>query len=329
MASPLNNPSNDQTKWQAAADAAKVVIDLNKYSLYSNYKDLFLKANSYNSEVIWSRPFNTPLDYETTYVELCCYPNSYDGYGQIGPLVNLIDDYEMLSGKLPKDDPTYDPQNPWINRDPRFYASILYDGVIFQGKPVETFLPKGKDSPEGTRSPHNASPTGIYVRKFINESITGVRSMQTNNGNSPWIFIRYAEILLNYAEAKYFLGDEATCREYINKIRSRTGVNMPLVTESGTALLARLQNERRIELVFEEHRYFDVRRWKIASIVCNVPGKRMQIIKDVSTGKKTYTVVEFNPRAFYDRNYLVPIPQTEIERNSLLEQNPGYKQGGK
>ena len=324
MASPLNNPSNDQAKWQAAADAAKTVIDLNKYSLYPDYKGLFQKVNSYNSEIIWSRPFNTPLDYETAYAELCLFPNSYDGYGQVGALVNLIDDYEMLSGRLPKDDPTYNPQNPWVNRDPRFYASILYDGAMFQGKPVETFLPKGKDSPEGTRSPHNASPTGIYVRKFIDESITKVRSMQTNNSNAPWIFVRYAEILLNYAEAKYFLGDEVTCREYINKIRSRSGVNMPLVVESGPALLARLQNERRIELVFEEHRWFDVRRWKIAPVVLNVPGKRMQIIKNLTTGIKTYTVVEFNPRAFSDKDYLVPIPQVEIDRNPLLTQNPGH-----
>jgi len=79
---------------------------------------------------------------------------------------------------------------------------------MFQGKPVETFLPKGKDSPEGTASPHNSSPTAYNIRKFVDESIIQPRTTATNNGNSPWIFIRYAEILLIYAEAKYSLGDE-------------------------------------------------------------------------------------------------------------------------
>lgn len=205
---------------------------------------------------------------------------------------------------------------------PRFYATILYDGALFQGRGVETFLPGGKDSNEGPVSANNAITTGYYYRKFINESI--VDPSENNQGNSPWIFIRYAEILLNYAESKYFLGDEATCRDYINMIRSRPGVNMPPVTESGAALLTRLQHERQIELVFEEHRYFDVRRWKIAPIVCNIPGKKMIIIKNLTTGVKTYTVNAFNPRAFYDKNYLVPIPQSEIDKNPLLIQNPGY-----
>ena len=326
MASPLNNPSNDLAKWQAAGDAAKAVIDLNKYALFSNYKNLFLKANSYNAEVIWSRPFNSTSDPESARAERSLFPNSYGGASQACPLQNLIDDYEMLSGKLPKDDPDYDSQNPYVNRDPRFYASILYDGATFQGTQVETFLPKGKDSPEGTRSPQNSSPTAYNVRKFVDEAIINPGSLPGTDpqGNSPWIFFRYAEILLNYAEAMYFLGDEVTCRQYINLVRSRPGVNMPPVTESGEALLTRLQNERRIELAFEECRYFDVRRWKIAPVVLNIPGKRIQIIKNLTTGIKTFTVVDFNPRAFFDRNYLVPIPQSEINRNALLIQNPGY-----
>lgn len=98
---------------------------------------------------------------------------------------------------------------------------------------------------------------------------------------------------------------------------------MPPVTESGAALLSRLQNERRIELAFEDHRWFDVRRWKIAPLVLNIPGKRMAITKD-ATGKKTYTVVEFQPRNFFEKNYLVPIPQYEIAKNPKLIQNPGY-----
>ncbi len=321
-ASPLNNPTNDISKWQLAADAAKAVIDLNQYALYPDYKSLFLASTIYNSEIIWTRPFNRQLDIENAYVELSQYPNGYGGFAQVHPLQNIVDDYETLNGKLPKNDPSYDPQNPYVNRDPRFYASILYDGAPFKGREVETFLPKGQDSNEGSSQPWNATQTGYYQRKFLDETITNPGG--TNIGSTPWTFIRYAEILLNYAEAKFNLGDEATCRDYLNKIRSRPSVNMPAVTESGAALLARLQNERRIELAFEDHRWFDVRRWKIAPIVLNVPGKRMAITKNPATGKKTYTVVEFQPRAFFDKNYLVPIPQYEIAKNPKLTQNPGY-----
>jgi hypothetical protein len=114
------------------------------------------------------------------------------------------------------------------------------------------------DSREGPIGSWNGTKTGYYLRKFIDETI--INPSEINQGNSPWIFFRYAEILLNYAEAEYNLGDEATCKVYINMVRSRPGVNMPPVIESGAALLTRLQHERQIELCFEEHRYFDVRR---------------------------------------------------------------------
>ncbi len=325
MASPLNNPSNSSVKWQAAADAAKAVIDLNVYSLYPDYKSLFLKKNSYNLEAIWSRPYNIPFSNEQNpQNELRLYPNGYSGYGQAHPYQNLVDEFEMISGKLPKDDPTYDPQDPYVNRDPRFYATILYDGAPFQGREVETFVPGGRDSREGPISSWNATETGYYPRKFIDETI--INPSGNNQGNSPWIFFRYAEILLNYAEAMYMLGDEETCREYVNQVRSRPSVDMPPVMDSGEDLLERLQHERQIELVFEEHRYFDVRRWKIAPTELNKLPKRMDIVKDIETGEKTYTVntMEQFTFIFHEKNYLVPIPQSEIEKNPLLEQNPGY-----
>ena len=322
MASPLNNPANTAAKWQAAADAAKAVIDMNLYSLFADYKSLFLLANSYNSEVIWSRPYNYTLSSEEAYLELSQYPNGYSGYGQVHPYQDMVDSYEMLSGKLPKDDPSYDPQNPYVNRDPRFYMTILYDGAPFKGRPVETFLPGGRDSREGPISSWNATETSYYLRKFIDESITNPGTLV--QGNSPFIFFRYAEILLNYAEAKYFLGDETTCRQYLNMVRSRSGVNMPDITEGGTPLLARLQNERKIELSYEEHRWFDIRRWKIAPIVMNTPATRMDVRKNLTTGVRTFTVQTMYQRAFSDKNYLLPIPQAEIEKNAKLIQNPGY-----
>src|SRR5690606_15788965 len=131
-------------------------------------------------------------------------------------------------------------------------------------------------------------------------------------------------VLLNYAEAQYQLGNEDVCREYINKIRSRPSVDMPPVTESGPALWERLVNERRIELVFEEHRFFDVRRWKIAEDVFSEDRMRMYIWKDPDSGKLSYDVRLLHEANFPPHMYHAPIPQSEIDKNGLLEQNPGY-----
>jgi len=320
-ASPLNNPSNDMTRWQKASDAAKAVIDLNKYELYPDYKELFTEKGGYNSEVIWGRPFKHILNYEV-YLERRLYPNGSMGHGHCPPIQNLVDDYEMLSGKLPKNDPDYDPQNPYVNRDPRFYATIAYDGAPFLGRNLETFIPGGLDSFESPISSWNASETGYNMRKFITDD--PIVDIGSGNTNPLWLWFRYAEVLLNYAEAEYFLGDEVTARQYLNMVRSRPGVNMPPVTEGGQALFDRIVNERRIELAFEEHRFFDVRRWKIATTVLSISHKRIYITKDLVTGKKTYEIKEHLPCHFNEWNYLSPIPLEEIEKNDLLVQNPGY-----
>lgn len=319
-ASPLNNPGNDLSKWQAAADAAKAVIDLGHYELHPDYKTLFMEEGAWNSEVIWARPTNSDIDRERR-VEQLFYPNGWRGYGQVHPIQNLVDDFEMIDGVLPKESPAYDPQNPYVDRDPRFYATILYNGAPFKERTIETFLPGGKDSPDGSVSPWNATDTGYYPRKFITEEESG-EGWETSN--PPWIWFRYGEILLNYAEAMFQLGNEDVAREYINKIRSRPSVEMPPVTESGQALLKKLVNERRIELVFEEHRFWDVRRWKIAEDVLSRDRMRMFIAKDPSTGEVTYEERLLHEAYFPPHMYRAPVPQEEIDKNGLLEQNPGY-----
>jgi len=335
MASPLNNPEDDKTKWQKAADAAKAVIDLGQYSLFPDYKGVFLEENQFNSEIIWCRTFDYVNINEGVRIEQSLYPNGYNGYGQVHPIQNLVDDFQMTNGKSPilgyEEDYTpivnpesgYDPQNPYINRDPRFYATILFDGAEFKDREVETFYPGGKDTREGALAPHNATLTGYYVRKFIDENITNPTPQNTSN--TPWIFSRYAEVLLNYSEALYNLGEEELAREYLNMVRSRPTVEMPDILDSGEELLKSIQLERRIELVFESHRYFDIRRWKIAPEVINEIGRlKMDIQKNKDTGEKSYSVSFFQPRHFHERNYLLPIPQSEIEKNAALKQNPGY-----
>lgn len=319
-ASPLNNPTNNMVQWQKAADAAKAIIDLNMYSLYPNYKNLFLQFAAYNSEIIWQRPFNNLVDFELA-VEVALYPPGSNGRAQLSPIHNLVADYETLNGLLPKNDPTYNPQNPYANRDPRLNATILYDSSLFKGRRIQIFTGGVDAEIAGSTVPR----PGYYLRKFNDTTITD--PITTRIGNTPWTFFRYGEILLNYAEAKYYLGDEATCRQYINLVRSRPGVLMPNVTESGVALLARLRNERRIELAFEGHRFFDVRRWKIAPTVLNVNVQAMSVTQNPVTKVRTYTVIDMLPtRAFFDRNYLLPIPQSEIDKNKnpLFVQNPGY-----
>ncbi|MEX2511911.1 MAG: RagB/SusD family nutrient uptake outer membrane protein [Cyclobacteriaceae bacterium] len=321
MASPLNNPGNDPQKWQAAADAAKAVIDLGQYELFDDYRTMFLEENIYNPEMIWQRPYNQFVSFEAVYVELSLYPNGYNGFGQVHPLHNLVDDYETTNGLQPEEDPTYDPQDPYVNRDPRFYASILYDGAPFQGREVETFFPGGLDSNEGPVSAWNATQTGYYQLKFANERI--VNPSGQNMSQTPWTHYRYSEILLNYAEANYFLGNENLAREYLNLVRKRPSVNMPDITESGEALFERIVNERRIELVFEEHRWYDIRRWEILPEVADKDRTRM-IIRKMPDGTKEYEVAFWKTGEFNPANYLLPIPQSEINKNGLLEQNPGY-----
>lgn len=320
-ASPLNNPSNDRAKWQKAADAAKAVIDLGIYSLYPDYKELFTEKGGYNAEIIWARPFNHKLEPEV-YLERRVYPNGSMGHGHIPPTQNMVDDYEMKNGlKINQGGSGYEPQNPYVNRDPRFYATIVYDGAPFLGRTLDTFIPGGLDSFESPISSWNASESGYNLRKFITDD--HLVDIGAGNTNALWPWFRYGEVLLNYAEASYFLGDEATAREYLNMVRNRPSVQMPPVTESGQALFDRIVNERRIELAFEEHRFFDVRRWKIAADVLSKPHMRMYITKD-ATGKKTYEIRTHMPAKFDEHNYLSPIPLSEIEKNPMLEQNPGY-----
>jgi len=319
-ASPWHNPNNDISKWQKAADATKAVIDLNLYSLNPDYKGTFTEAGNFNKEVIFCMVINQGLKYSGEYrIERKLYSNGSGGWSHPGPTQNLIDCYERTNGLLPKDDPSYDPQNPYVNRDPRFYASILYNGAPWQGRQMEMFLPGGKDSNEGFTG-WNASWTGYNIRKFVTESIVSPDNYKTSN--PAWIYCRYGEILLNYAEAQFYLGREDIAREYLNKVRSRPSVNMPPVTDSGANLEKRIRNERRIELYAEEHRFFDMRRWKLVFDDKNL--YRVNIAKNPSTGKITYSIAAFQKWDLPAKMYLAPIPIDEIEKDAMLEQNPGY-----
>lgn len=329
-ASPLWNPSNDKAKWQAAADAAKEVIDLNAYSLDPDYGGMFL--NNMSKEHIFLQLFTEKY---SNWFDWQWSPNGFTGYSAACVLQDLVDAYEKEDGTMPTEADYQNNQTPWEGRDPRFYASIVYDGCTFRGRQIDFSVytdadgdgksdGAGLDS-EGGRDSWNYSKSHYTQRKFMDESLANPWS---DPGSQPWVFIRLGEIYLNYAEALYELGDETTARLYLNKIRERARGGradiVPDVTASGTELRDRIRQERRVELAFEEHRFFDVRRWKIADVTENKPARGMKILKNINTGERTFTIEKIQDRAFLPQHYLFPIPISEIRKNSLLEQNPNY-----
>lgn len=323
-ASEQNNPSHSKEKWEAAAEATKAVLDAG-YSLGNDYQSVFLEDND---EIIFARYFTQA---NSTDFMLFNGRNGSNGWTGENPTQNLVNAYEMTNGELPylneelplKINPAsgYDESNPYAGRDPRLDASILHDGSMWAGRETETWH-GGLDSPESSIGSWNASKTAYAFKKFMVESIPP--SGSSVKPENPWIFFRLAEFYLNYAEIMYELGNEEQAREYVNKVRARQSVNMPPVTASGEKLRDKIRNERRVELAFEGHRFFDVRRWCIADETENRDLLAMNIQKQAD-GTKTYEVTMLLKRSFLEQHKLVPIPRTEIDKSEgSLVQNPGY-----
>nr|WP_067058555.1 RagB/SusD family nutrient uptake outer membrane protein [Mucilaginibacter sp. L294] len=317
-ASPLNNPTNDKTRWQAASDAALELINGNRYSLYNNFHGLFIGEP--NNEAIFSRYYSTDVSHN---VGSASAPVGSGGNGHRVPSQNLVDAFEMTSGIIPvingvrNPDPlnTYNESNPYVNRDPRFYATALYNGATYKGRTIQPY----KDGLDFLGN--DATPTGYYLYKFIDQNLPVAT---TNPYTYPWHYFRLAEIYLNYAEAQYNLGDEVEARLYINKVRARTGVDMPPITETGTALFTRLVHECQVEFAMEGHRYYDVRRWKIAPQTEVRPIQGFQVTKN-SDNSFTYNRVNLLPRVWDDKFYYLPISFENVQSSGgSLEQNPGY-----
>jgi len=320
-------------KWQKAADAAKAVIDRNAYTLYADYRKCFiLPSGSANSEVIFSRNFTTNNGHNAPMYNLGRRYGAYGGFSASnGPSQNLVDDYDMLNGETPfiwvngvkTSNPAsgYDPQHPYWNRDPRLDATVIRDSTVYRGDLHEMWIASdGNSWGYDSYKQSSDNPRGNYlIKKFMPEADMEISWNTTCT--IPWPIFRLGEIYLNYAEAEFELGDETTCREYINKVRARVGMPGLPSTVTGETLRQRLYNERRIELAFEEHRYWDVRRWKIAMDIENRPIYGMDVIKNLTTGVKTYTPVKLLERTFTEQNYLLPIATDEIKKNggSLLQ----------
>lgn len=327
-ASPLFNKNNDKDKWQKASDAAETFLKTYKqYELYPDYIECFNQpSGTENKEIILARNFTVTNGHNAPMDNLNRRFGGYGGWwASNGPSQNLVDDYDMLNGEpafiwtngIKSINPAsgYDPQNPYKNRDPRLDATVIHDESNYHGEFFEMWVASDGKSWGYDNYRQNAdNPITNYVlRKFMPGEDTPL-NWQTPC-TVPWIFFRLGEIYLNYAEAQFELGHEDVCRDYISKIRNRVGMPKIPETVTGENLRQRLYNERRIELAFEEHRYFDLRRWKIAMDIENRPIYGITITKDIDTGKKVYKEEKLLERAFTPQMYLLPISNAEIKKN--------------
>lgn len=332
-ASPLFNggnidPANPLTgytqfsadRWRLAADAAKDFIDNNTYlALEPNFKEVFTKEN--NSEVIFFRSGG-----ENTNIEKNNGPVGFSGnnesFGRTSPTQNLVDAFPMINGK-PITDPSYNPNDPYANRDPRLNSTVLHNGSMWLNTTIETFE-GGKQKPGGTIQ---QTKTGYYLRKFM-----GDFESSSDYASTPhdWVMFRYAEILLNYAEAENeFAGPSEDVYQVLKDIRQRAGIlsgddNMYGLPFGMTQQEMRkmIQNERRIELAFEEHRFWDIRRWKLAEEIFSAPIHGQVILKSGSS--LNYNKVPLLEINFEEKRYLYPIVFSEVIKNSNMAQNPQW-----
>jgi hypothetical protein len=255
--------------------------------------------------------------YNTVYRDLS--PNGYNGYSAYNVLEQMVEAFQMNDGTAFSWSNSTEAANPYQNRDPRFYADILSNGASFQGRPAQFWL-GGLDSKLSSLSPWNASKTGYTILKMVDSTYNF--NIQPYSA-AQWIVFRLGEIYLNYAEAEAELGQTATALTYLNLIRARAG--MPNVTSGGGAdLIAKIQQERRIELCFEGHRFFDLRRWGLAE---TGNGDALGIIITPTNASNTtfsYQVDTVQTRVWMPSFYYYPIPRSEIEANPNLTQNPNY-----
>ena len=370
----LGYTSGDRTaRWTAARDAAKAVIDLNKYGYQLNlsapqskdaaiasYTDVYLSRNGGEKETIFAKYYiNASTDDWGAWYVRNNGMNGYHGWTSTEPTQNLVDSYEMMDGsKFDWNNATH-AAAPYENRDPRFYATVFYDGAKWKPRTTDgaaidpygelqfgTYQTGSSASPAtyfglDTRNSNienwNGTRTGYSIRKFSNDNPAIVDMNQKQE--VPSIQIRYTEVVFNYIEALLALGDEATATTWLNKIRFRAG--MPAITETGAALVDHYRNERNIEMVCEEQRFYDCRRWMIAPTTLGNKVRIMLVTGKLKAGQSaaiyrydktkydyTYTVQNIESgvenRKWDDKVYFPPIRLDEMNKNSKLIQNPAY-----
>lgn len=336
--------ANRSVMWAAARDAAKEVIDLGVYDLHHKHpqpgddipKNLErIMVDKVTPEDIFVRFFSqgTVGNYFGQYD----LSTGYRGWANTCPIGQLVDEYEMIDGtKFDWNNPVHK-ANPYANRDPRLSQHIFYTGSKWRPRfpdlqsvdPVgiintgykqraDGSWEAGLDARGSTARSWEGSYTGYYLRKFLDPDI----EQPTFPQECPWRFIRYAEVLLAYAEACVETGEEEEARKYINLIRTRAG--MPAIHSSGAELREAVRHERRIELMGEDHRFYDIRRWMIAPQVMNGWATGVDIRTAHGATQPVYNVINVEEREWHDRWYFLPIDINEMNKNESLIQNPLY-----
>lgn len=316
-ASPLNNPGNDPVLWERAAEAALFVMNMKSASIGLESKFVNVFTVPFSREILLAtQPVNSS-DFERAN-----FPLSFGGQGLTNPTQALVDAFDTKWGKPIGEDTGYDPAKPYENRDDRFYATILYNGAVLKSRPVETFV-GGKD---GLQSAPTATKTGYYLRKFVDPSVDLDKGTTVRK---PWIIFRFAEAYLNYAEALneaagpvqavYDAVYELRKRNYVLTSRARYPAGM-----TQDEMRVRLKKERQVELAFEEHRFWDLRRWKDAEAELNKPAMGMKINLNQADSTWQYEKFEVEGRTFNPRFYWYPIPRKEVLKG-YVKQNPGWE----
>ena len=327
-ASPLFNPTNDKAKWEAAAEACKFFLDnaaIWGYSL-SPYASLWGPDAFFNPELIFGLGRG-----ESNSFEKDNYPVGVEN-GQSGtcPTQSLVDQYEFQDNgqtfgeRYPGSIDVSDPDNdPYAGLDPRFALTVVKNGDEWpsngaQKKPIETFVGGFNAAPK-----YGATPTGYYLKKYVDGNCVTTADNQTTRRHT-WIIFRLAEMYLDYAEAVYNATGSAndatygmTANEAINVLRNRKDIMMPEFKEDGPAWVERYERERLVELAFENHRFWDVRRWKEGA-------KYFKTIKVASISSALQLTRSTVNRQWDEKYNFYPIPQTELKMNSNLNQNPGW-----
>lgn len=319
----------DATRWQKVADAVTEFKALGYYTLVTSgtapagFISVFI--NKKNTEIIFAKQNALGFAFETNQTPVGYIVSNVQSYGLTSPSQNLVDAFPTKSGLAITDGASgYSAAAPYANRDPRLDATVFYNGLTWLNRPVQTWQ-GGADKPDNPTAAQIQTRTGYYLRKFLGNFTT---STAFSNQSHNFPIFRFAEILLTNAEALNELGQVESAVAEIIKLRTRAGITAGTGSRYGikagitqSEMRDLIRNERRIELAFEEHRFWDIRRWKIAGQVMSAPITGMKITNGTPL---TYQVVTVANPVFQNRLYHMPIPYDEMLKNPKLIQNEGW-----
>lgn len=326
----------DVNLWQKAAAACKVLMDQGLYGIYENnspesrpgygFWKLFLLRK--NNEYIMPYMMGN-----NTNLEGAWFPKSRGGSGWSNPSQNLVDAFGMKNGKSTSDPASgYDARFPYDNRDPRFYNTIIYNQALVYSNSTKKMDPvdiyktwQGTLTGDGLQA--YSTKTGYYSRKMSNDS-TGSYSTQSR----VYPVIRYAEILLGYAEAMNEVSGPVTeVYDIVKRIRKRAGIeagadnNYGLATGLSQLEMRRIiRSEYEVEFAYEGHWYYDTRRWKTAESTENIPIQGVMVTREQNNSWSYQRITALNAVFLYPKMYFCPFPYDEVNKSSLLLQNPGW-----